>query len=333
MNSKNQPYASLDPSLILDAVESIGLTCSGSLLALNSYENRVYQIGIEDHPPVIAKFYRPDRWSNEAILEEHQFSNELAAHEIPVIAPSCFEGNTLFYFKNYRFSLFQRKGGRALELDNLEQLRWMGRFIGRLHAMGDCRPYQHRPQLDVQSYGWQPYEFLVKNQWIPNSIQKEYTQTVKRLLSQIEGAFQKVGSIRNLRIHGDCHPGNILWRDEGPHIVDLDDSVMGPAIQDIWMILSPNQYEFPEELEPILAGYTEFHDFNRRELILIEPLRTLRMIRYAAWLAARWDDPAFPTAFPWFNTDAYWYDHLRNLTEQYDRIQRMEEAFHERTSS
>lgn len=319
MNSLTQPYAELEPSLILDAVESKGLLCTGSLLALNSYENRVYQVGIENETPMIAKFYRPNRWSDAIILEEHQFSHELADHEIPVIAPLVFEGQTLHHYKNYRFALFLRRGGRALELDNFLQLEWMGRFIGRLHAIGATRSYQHRPKLDINSHGHQPYAFLLKNDFIPTHIKPQYCETVDAILLTIETVFKKVQPAY-IRIHGDCHAGNVLWRDEGPHIVDLDDSVMGPAMQDLWMLLSGNAHQVQAEMEWILEGYSEFHDFNRREMLLIEPLRTLRMIQYSAWLAHRWDDPAFPLAFPWFNTPAYWQEQLQNLNDQRDKL-------------
>lgn len=311
------PYANLDPNVILDAVESIGLICSGSLLALNSYENRVYQIGIEDAEPVIAKFYRPHRWSNEAILEEHQFALELTELEIPVVAPWMNDdGQTLHEYKSFRFALFPRFGGRALELDSMEQLAWMGRFIGRLHAVSACRPFQHRPTLDVQTHGYASYEFLIKNQFIPAHLEKSYATTVERLLQNIESIYRHVGPLKLIRLHGDIHPGNVLWRDTGPHIVDLDDCVMGPAVQDIWMLLSGDEMQVDGQLEHILRGYREFHDFNPREIYLMEALRGLRMLQYSAWLANRWNDPAFPPSFPWFNTEYYWQEQIANLNQQ-----------------
>lgn len=302
--------------MILDAVERLGFHCTGSLFPLNSYENRVYQIGTEDHGFLIAKFYRPARWSDAAIQEEHQFSQELLAHEIPIVAPLNIAGQTLHTFQGFRYALFPRQGGRALELDNLEQLEWMGRFIARIHAVGSCQPFQHRLQLNVVTYGQQPYQFLIENNFIPADIKPNYCDTVTAILEKLEQAFEQAGSIKYLRLHGDCHAGNILWNDAGPRIVDLDDCLMGPAIQDIWMLLSGSQHERELQLSYILAGYEEFCDFNPLEMRLIEPLRTLRMLHYSAWLAKRWEDPAFPLNFPWFNTARYWQEQLQHLRDQ-----------------
>lgn len=312
-----KPYANLDPSTILTAIESAGYICSGGLLALNSYENRVYQVGIEEDQPLIAKFYRPNRWSDAAILEEHQFALELASHEIPVIAPLISANNeTLHHYNEHRFALFPRRGGHALELDNEEQLAWMGRFIGRLHAVGACRSYQHRSRLDVQTHGYIPYQFLLESDFIPAYLKQNYRETAATVLKKIEEAYQNAGPIHYIRVHGDCHLGNVLWNDAGPHIVDLDDSEMGPAVQDIWMLLSGDRAHTAYQLDVILEGYREFYDFNSNELRLPEAMRTLRMIQYAAWLANRWEDPAFPKAFPWFNTPHYWQEHIHNLNEQ-----------------
>lgn len=312
----NTPYANLDPDLILNAVESIGFRCSGSLLALNSYENRVYQIGIEDETPLIAKFYRPHRWTDAAILEEHEFAAELLAQEIPVVAPIVTQNKTLHHFKEYRFALFPRRGGRALELDNMDQLEWMGRFIGRLHAVGATKKFQHRITLDVNTYGYDPFHFLEKQNFIPDYLQQNFTRTVKEILKKVEENFKLVGKIDYIRLHGDCHAGNVLWNDAGPNIVDLDDCLMGPAIQDIWMLLSGGKDQVAAQLDLILDGYCEFYDYNPRELHLIEALRTLRMLHFAGWLAKRWEDPAFPPSFPWFNTPRYWENLLQNLNEQ-----------------
>lgn len=322
IESHNIPYANLNPNVILNAIESAGFHCSGSLFALNSYENRVYQIGIEDSPPLIAKFYRPHRWTDAAILEEHQFAIELASLEIPVITPVVAENNhTLHHFQEYRFALFPRRGGHALELDNLDQLEWMGRFLGRLHAVGACRPFEHRLRLDVQTNGYHSYHFLIENNFIPDELVKRYSTIVEALLTQIEARFNDAGNINYIRLHGDCHAGNVLWNDAGPHIVDLDDCLMGPAVQDIWMLLSGNTHQMEIEIERILRGYSEFHDFNRSELHLIEALRVLRMLQYSAWLAKRWEDPAFPISFPWFNTLNYWREHVRDLDEQLNLLQ------------
>jgi len=313
----NTPYANLNPDLILDAIDSVGFRCTGSLLALNSYENRVYQVGIEDDAPLIAKFYRPKRWTDAAILEEHRFAIELLNLEIPVVAPLAgANGATLHHYEEHRFALFPRKGGRALELDNLDHLEWMGRFIGRLHAVGAAHSFEHRIKLDVQTYGHNAYRYLLENNFIPEHLKPNYCQTVENILQKIEQKFRQVGAIDMIRLHGDCHVGNVLWNDAGPHIVDLDDCLAGPAIQDIWMLLSGNEDQVRLQLNLILSGYREFHDFNVRQCHLIEALRTLRMLHYSAWLAKRWEDPAFPLNFPWFNTAYYWQEELQNLHEQ-----------------
>jgi Ser/Thr protein kinase RdoA (MazF antagonist) len=313
----NTPYANLTPSLILDAIESAGFKCSGSLFALNSFENRVYQVGIDDAAPLIAKFYRPHRWTNEAILEEHQFALELTEHEIPVIAPIVAEsGETLHHYQEFRFALFPRQSGRALELENLEQLEWMGRFIGRLHAVSACKPFKHRIQLNVQTYGYDSYRFLIDNQFIPEYLKAKFCETVEELLDKVDQCFQQAGKIDYIRLHGDCHAGNVLWNDTGPQIVDLDDCLMGPAVQDMWMLLSGNEEQVNIQLNRLLDGYCEFHDYNYRELSLIESLRSLRLLQYSAWLAKRWEDPAFPRSFPWFNTPHYWQELLQDLDDQ-----------------
>lgn len=317
-SNPNTPYSQLNPDLILNAIESIGYRCSGSLLALNSYENRVYQIGLEDAAPLIAKFYRPARWSDAAILEEHQFALELAEQEIPVVTPIIDNKHkTLHEYAGFRFAIFPRKGGRALELDKLDQLEWMGRFIGRLHAVGACRSFQHRLRLDDQSYGYASYQFLLQHNFIPTELKQAYCTIVETILERITLNFQQVGTLNYLRLHGDCHAGNILWNDTGPHIVDLDDCLMGPAIQDLWMLISGNTRDDIElQVQSLLRGYQEFYDFNYNELRLIEALRTLRMLHYSAWLAKRWEDPTFPQHFPWFNTVSYWREQLHHLAEQ-----------------
>lgn len=316
MNSST-PYSGLNPNLILEAIESVGFQCNGSLFALNSFENRVYQVGIEDSSPLIAKFYRPARWSDETILEEHQFALELANLEIPVVAPWLSDKNaSLHSYKDFRFALFPRVSGRPLELDSFEQLEWMGRFIGRLHAVGACRPFQHRPSLTVQTHGYSAFNFLIEHNFIPAYLKTDYCKTVEQLLLKIEKCFQQAGSINYIRLHGDIHAGNVLWNDTGPHIVDLDDCIMGPAIQDIWMLLSGNDKDARLELDFILEGYREFHDFNNRELYLIEALRSLRLLQYSAWVASRWEDPAFPKSFPWFNTHHYWEEQVGILKDQ-----------------
>ncbi len=325
LDHENQtPYAQLDPNAILDAIESTGFICTGSLIALNSYENRVYQIGLENAEPLIAKFYRPNRWSSAAILEEHQFSLELAQHEIPIIAPLMIKDQTLHHHHEFRFALFPRRGGHALELDNSEQLEWMGRFLGRLHRVGACQAFNHRIQLNVQNYGHDPYNFLIDQNFIPDYLVTNFCNTVERVLHKIKQVFEAIGNVSSLRLHGDCHAGNVLWSESGPHIVDLDDCLMGPAIQDIWMLLSGETDQMNLQLDKILQGYCEFHDFKPHERHLIEPLRTLRMLHYSGWLAKRWNDPAFPVSFPWFNTPVYWQNLLVNLIEQEELLDQIE---------
>lgn len=312
-----EDFGQLSPDTILDAVENIGIQCDGHILALNSYENRVYQIGIEDSPPLVAKFYRPGRWSDAAIIEEHQFTLALAAEEIPVIPPCLGESNqTLYQQGDYRFALYLCRGGRAPELDNPDQLEQLGRFIGRIHALSATQVFEHRPTLDIQVFGIQAREFLLTHNFLPEHIRTAYQTLSQDLIEQIQLCYTQAGTIDSIRLHGDCHPGNILWRDQTPHIVDFDDARMGPAIQDLWMFLSGDRAYMTARLADVLAGYTQFYDFNPSELYLVEALRTLRMIHYAAWLASRWTDPAFPLAFPWFNTVRYWEEHILFLREQ-----------------
>lgn len=324
MNNKT-PYENLNPDLILSAIESAGFVCNGSLIALNSYENRVYQIGLEDAEPIIAKFYRPGRWTDAAILEEHAFAQELLDHEIPIVAPIQTQNGTLIKYDNFRFALFPRRGGRPLELDNLDHLEWMGRFIGRLHAVGATKPFQHRMTLNVTTYGFDPYEFLKQNNFIPETIHYNYCLVMDTILQSIEAIYQLVPPLHYIRLHGDCHAGNVLWNN-GPLFVDLDDCLQGPAIQDLWMLTSGHvASEVKIQLDRILDGYEEFFEFNYHELKLIEVLRTLRMIHYSAWLAKRWDDPAFPLNFPWFNTPRYWEEQLHQLREQADKLETIKE--------
>ncbi|NDU85107.1 MAG: serine/threonine protein kinase [Ferrovum sp.] len=316
-------FASLTPVCILDAVESVGFRADGRLLALNSYENRVYQVGMEQGAPLIAKFYRPGRWSDESILEEHTFLQELQEYEIPVVPPLILGGDTLHSFGGFRFSLSHKHGGRAPELEDPSILERLGRFLGRIHAIGTLRPFQQRPEINIDTFGVVPSNFLLTQDFIPKDLLPAYGSVVKHALEGVTHCFARAGDVRILRLHGDCHPGNILWTDDGPHFVDFDDSRMGPAIQDLWMFLAGERADRVRQLGDVLAGYEDFHDFDERELHLIEALRTLRLIHYSAWLAQRWDDPAFKQAFPWFNTQHYWQDRILELREQ---IALMEEA-------
>ena len=312
-------FYSLGPEQVLQAIESLGLDCDGSQMALNSYENRVYQIGLNGSKPVVAKFYRPNRWKDEAILEEHQFTLELNDLEIPVVAPIEFEGNTLFTFANHRFALYPLRGGRAPDLENMSQLKQLGRFIGRIHALGSAAPFKHRPTLNVQHFGDDSYSFLLESGFIPPELETAYETVAEDLLDHIDHIFDSVKAA-SIRLHGDGHPGNIMWTDSGsqagPHIVDFDDARMGPAVQDIWMFLTGSRNHRESVLAEFLEGYTPFYDFDLRQLALIEGLRTLRMMHYAAWIGRRWDDPAIKYAFPWCNTQNYWEDHILSLKEQ-----------------
>ena len=321
MTQTTTPYAGLTPDLILNAIDSAGYRTDGRLLALNSYENRVYQVGIEDEKPLVAKFYRPARWTDEQILEEHAFTAELAAREIPAV-PALVTGNsTLHAFEGFRFALYPRRGGRAPELDNPDTLEWLGRFIGRIHAIGAIKPFVHRPAFDIESFGEAPREFLLNGEWIPAELHDAYSSVIDQALDGVHDCFDRAGSVVQLRLHGDCHPGNVLWTDDGPHFVDFDDARMGPAMQDLWMLLSGDRAAMTRQLSDVLAGYEDFAELDRRELGLIEALRTLRMIHYSAWLARRWDDPAFPAAFPWFHTTKYWQDQILELREQVAAMQ------------
>jgi len=309
-------YQNLQPGDILDAVDALGFPCDGRLLALNSYENRVYQVGQHAGPPLVAKFYRPARWSAAAILEEHAFAGELAAAEIPVVAPLERAGTTLHRHSSFRFALFECRGGRPPELDDLDLLGQLGRLIGRIHALGRTAEFVHRPVLDIDSFGREPRDFLLAEGFIPDDLQSAYTTTCDDLLLRVERCFERAGAPTYLRLHGDFHPGNVLVSDGQLFIVDLDDARTGPAAQDLWMFLSGDRHEQTPQLSEILEGYTRFADFDPRELHLLEALRTLRMLHYAAWIARRWEDPAFQQAFPWFAGRRYWDEHVLALREQ-----------------
>jgi len=318
-SNDNTPYYRLDPDTVIQAIESTGLECDGRLLPLNSYENRVYQVGIEDALPLVTKFYRPGRWSNAQILEEHSFALEIADAEIPLIPPMEINGQTLFDHDGFRFALFERRGGHAPELDQKDTRIWLGRFLGRIHAIAAASDFSTRPELTIENFGHEPVQALLDGQWLPPHLETAFTSLSADLLTSIEAVFERSGEYTKIRLHGDCHPGNILWRD-GPLFVDLDDCRSGPAIQDLWMLLSGDSHEMAEQMKDVLEGYTQFHHLNRRELGLIEALRTLRMLHHAAWLAKRWQDPAFPIAFPWFGEPRYWEDLILSLREQLGRM-------------
>jgi Ser/Thr protein kinase RdoA (MazF antagonist) len=310
------PYDRLTPEVIIPAVEAIAGYSDGRILALGSYENRVYQVGLESGDFVVAKFYRPDRWTDAAILEEHAFAHELAGAEIPVVAPMERGGRTLFERAGFRYATYPRQGGRWPELDTRVDREWIGRFLGRIHMVGRRGRFEHRPHLDIERFGDAPREFLLESEFIPAHLATAYESLTADLLDRIDTCFAAAGEVTLLRLHGDCHRGNVLWTDDGPHFVDLDDCLTGPAIQDLWMLIAGDRSEMALELGEILEGYTQFVDFDSRELLFVEALRTLRMIHYAGWLAARWSDPAFPLAFPWFAEPRYWEDHVLQLREQ-----------------
>ena len=315
------PYNGLTPDVVLDALDGIGQRGDGRLLALNSYENRVYQVWREDGPPVVVKFYRPGRWTDAQILEEHAFLAELAEHEVPVVPPVGIGGATLHHHAGFRFSVFARHGGRAPELDDVPTLTRLGLYIGRIHAVGAAARFAVRPTLSVREYGDDARDYLLAHDFVPADLREAYVAVSDQALVSIRAAFERAGAVATLRLHGDCHGGNVLWTDAGPHFVDFDDARSGPAVQDLWMLLSGDRASMEAQLRAILAGYEQFRLFDPRELELVEALRTLRLIHYAAWLARRWDDPAFPAAFPWFNTQRYWQDRILELREQVAAMQ------------
>jgi len=320
-----QPYALLTPDTVLNALESVGLRGDGRLIALNSYENRVYQVWLEEPDPfgvsVVAKFYRPQRWTTAAILEEHAFVAELAEREIPAVPPMTLSGKTLNEFEGFRFSVTPRLSGRSPELDNMETLTWMGRFIGRIHAIGELRSFTERPTLNIESFGIEPRTFLLDNHFIPADLLPAWSSVSAMALDGIREIFDRVGTVKSIRLHGDCHASNVLWNDSGPHFVDFDDCRMGPPVQDLWMLLSGERDAMQGQLASIIKGYEDFCEFDDNELQLIEALRTLRLLHYSGWIARRWHDPAFPAAFPWFNTQRYWQDRVLELREQIAAMQ------------
>ena len=309
------PYSNLTPDLVLDAVAACDLWPDGRLLALNSYENRVWQVGIEDNAPVIAKFYRPWRWSDAAILEEHAFARELADDEVPMVAPLVFDGRSLLQHGGYRYALTPRRGGRAPTLESREQLEWLGRLLARLHAVGARRPFAQRGTLDRATLIAQPMQAVLASSLLPAHLHAAYRNAAQRLDAAVAARLDAVGPLRSLRLHGDCHPGNILWTDAGPHFVDLDDARMGPAVQDLWMLASDDA-----AMRALLDGYTQLRDFDHAELALVPVLRAMRQLHYAGWIAQRWHDPAFPAAFPFAAEARWWDEHIADLHELADAL-------------
>jgi Ser/Thr protein kinase RdoA (MazF antagonist) len=315
-----RPFASLSPDAVIDAAESVGIACDGRLFALNSYENRVYQVGSTSHATVIMKFYRPGRWSDRQIEEEHAFARELLDEELPVVAPTAFEGRTLLRHGQLRFAVFPRAAARSAEFESPGALELIGRTLARIHGVGQRRRFDARPALSVARLGWEPREALLRSGLLDEAVASRYEEASGALLEAVEEAFERVGPVSALRIHGDCHVGNILWNERGPVFVDLDDCMTGPRVQDLWMFLSGSPDERRSQWREIERGYSQFQYFDEGELGLVEPLRALRMVHHAAWIAARWSDPAFPRAFPWFTSPRFWQEHLSDLWQQLDAV-------------
>ena len=311
-------FSSLTPDMILDGLESVGFTIDSGLLAMNSYENRVYRFHDYQGEKFVTKFYRPNRWQLAQIQEEHDFSFELCSAELPVVAPLKRDGQSIFEYQGYYFSVFPCLGGRSFEVDNLDQLEWMGRFIGRIHAVGAKQNFQHRPNISAEEFLQQAKQTIEQSGFVSANVQLPFFTILDQVIPIAEQQYQVD---KTIRLHGDCHAGNILWREpEGPHFVDLDDSRQGPAIQDLWMMLSGDRQQQLLQLDTLLSGYEEFFSFDSSQLSLIESLRTMRVVNYMAWLCKRWSDPAFPHNFPWFNTEKYWEQQVLMLKEQYAQL-------------
>ena len=345
-NTSHKPlhaYEPLTPDVVLDALASVGLRGDGRLMALSSYENRVYQVHLESPvgdaqargEVVVVKFYRPNRWTDAQILEEHAFAAELMAQEIPVVGALVLNSSTLNHFGGFSFSVSPSRGGRRPELESMDVLAWIGRFLARIHTVGSTKPFQHRPALNLQTFGTESRDILLAGDYLPLDMASRWHKAFDVAMEAAQAVFQSVqGSgvgeadtgVEHLRLHGDCHPGNILWTPEGtpgagPHFVDLDDARSGPAVQDLWMLLSGDRAQCTHQLGALVDGYEEFREFPRAELALIEPLRTLRLVHYSAWLAQRWHDPIFPINFPWFGSSDYWKGQVDMLQEQTEAMQ------------
>ena len=330
-------YGNLTPRQVLDSLDAVGLRGDGRILQLNSYENRVFQVFLEDGRAVVAKFYRPGRWSDAQIVEEHAFALELAAAEVSVVPPIVLRAEpgipglvlhgdpqTLACHgvegAMHRFAVAERCAGREPELEDPVTLERIGRFIGRLHAVGRRRAFAHRHRLDARTDGRRALTLLLDGDFVPPTELPAWQDACERALALVVAAFDAASPLATLRLHGDCHRGNVLWRNSGPNVVDLDDAMQGPAVQDLWMLVSGDATTMSQQLNTLLSGYEQFSDFDDRERRLIEPLRTLRMVRHSAWLAERWDDPTFPINFPFFGSAAYWNQQTTQLREQIEAM-------------
>lgn len=315
-SSAEQPFAGLTPDVVIESLERLGIECDGRLFALNSYENRVYQVGVGAQEMRVLKFYRPGRWTDAQILEEHAFTRELLAADLPVAAPEIIDGTTLLHHAGLRYALFPRLAARAVEIDARGSLELIGRTLGRMHAVGARARFAVRPALTSERLGWYARDVLLDSPLLDESLADKYAEVSGELLEAVDAAIERVGPTASIRLHGDCHLGNILWNERGPVFVDLDDCMMGPRIQDLWMFLSGSEDEREAQWRELVAGYRQFHDVEEFERELVEPLRALRMVHHAAWIASRWNDPAFPRAFPWFTSPRFWQEHVSDLWQQ-----------------
>jgi Ser/Thr protein kinase RdoA (MazF antagonist) len=313
---RSTPFAGLTPDAVLSAAEAAGLAPDGRLFALNSYENRVYRLGRDDAEPVILKFYRAERWSDQQIIEEHEFAAELAARDIPVAAPIVLEGRTLHRFDIYRFAAFPCCPGGAPDLDQPGALELLGRTLARIHAVGSLRRFEYRQTLNPVVLGPRACATVLRSPLFPDHMRPRFEQISAELLDAVCVSFEQVQPLGLIRLHGDCHLGNILWQARGPQFVDLDDCVNGPRIQDLWMFLSGSGAEQRAQWALIMEGYAQFHTIEYHELRLVEALRAYRMLNHAAWLLDRWHDPAFPRAFPWAGEARYWEQYVNDLQDQ-----------------
>lgn len=318
MNDQAFTFQTLHPDTIMDALFEQGIRVDSGLTPLNSYENRVYQFQDEERQRFVVKFYRPQRWSADQIQEEHQFALDLVADDVPVAAPLEFNGQTLLSHQGFYFAVFPSLGGRQFEADNIDQMEWVARYLGRIHQTGRKTAFTSRPAIGIQEYLLEPRQVFEASALIPSGLKADFLAAADGLINAVIARWDN--NVQTLRLHGDCHAGNILWRD-GPLFVDLDDARMGPAIQDLWMLLNGDKAEQRMQLETIIEAYEEFSPFNSDEIALIEPLRAMRFVYYLAWLIRRWDDPAFPRNFPWLTGEDYWRNQISTFIEQVKVLQ------------